>query len=306
MTLPPDDTRATDADDPRLALAASPAERERAYSPSRMIGGDWSPYRRQYAERSAEARAAAGALGARWVRLETGPRPTQAVWLCLPGQAGPDSPVPLLLFVHGGYWQDLGAEDSLFAAPELVARGIAFAALDYTLAPALPLSGIVAECRRSWEELVRQAPKLGIDPDCIVISGSSAGAHLASMIALDPGIGCAPPCAAVLVSGVYRIEPLLGTGIAAPLGLDPELARLCSPWHQPLNRHPPATICWGAVETPAFRAQGEGFARRLALARVPVHCFEVPQRNHFDVVLELATAGTALGDATLARLAATA
>ena len=54
-----------------------------------------------------------------------------------------------------------------------------------------------------------------------------------------------------------------------------------------------------AEETGEFKRQSREFAQALVAAGCPPPtCVEVPQRNHFDVILDLARSGTALGEAT--------
>ncbi|MEZ5251086.1 MAG: alpha/beta hydrolase fold domain-containing protein [Ilumatobacteraceae bacterium] len=60
------------------------------------------------------------------------------------------------MFVHGGYWQALGAADSWMPATESVASGTSFAAVDYTLAPAAPIGTIVEQCVRAVEVVVAE------------------------------------------------------------------------------------------------------------------------------------------------------
>jgi arylformamidase len=275
-------------------LSLPDAERELAYSPSVCIGGDYVPWLRAYRLRSDAARLTTLQQGARWSEGRYGPAASQRLDLCLPpSSAAAGSPVPLLVYVHGGYWQELAAADSLFAAPACIARGMAFAALDYTLAPAAALPQIIAECHAALGWLAAHAEGLGIDPRQVRLAGSSAGAHLAALMCL-PSVGDVPlplrPQAALLVSGVYELEPLVGTSINQALGLDASLARRCSPAYRPLQQMPRCTLAWGEVETAAFKQQSVRFADALVRAGASVSTFEVPGRNHFDVVLDLVDA----------------
>ena len=271
-------------------------ERERAYSPSSCIGGDYAPYLRAYAERSAAALA-----GLPFEReLAYGPGARQRLDLCVP-QGARD--VPLLVFIHGGYWQELSKDQSAFAAGDCLAAGWAFAAVGYTLAPAATIADMALECRQALRWLHAQAARRGIDPARIVVAGSSAGAHLAAMTGLrgwegDADLPSGLPAALALVSGVYDLQPLIGTSIDVPLALSPRSAAEASPLLQPLQGFPPAVVCWGEIETDAFKRQSRAFADAVARAAAPPEVFEVPARNHFDVILELATPGTPLGDAT--------
>src|SRR6202034_4793004 len=101
-----------------------------------------------------------------------------------------------------------------------VANGIAFAAIDYTLAPRASVGTIVEQCRRAIASLHRQAGAVGFDARRIYVSGNSAGAHLAAMLLVAGwqaahGLAQDVVAAAVLLSGTYDLAPLMGTYIDA-------------------------------------------------------------------------------------------
>jgi arylformamidase len=270
-----------------------PEARDREYSPSSCIGGDYKPFVQAYVDRSLAARAATPGR----LNLQYGRGDTRRLDLFVPpAAAGSADPPPLLVFIHGGYWQELSKNDSSFAATDCVAQGIAYAALGYTLAPRASVAQIVAECRSAVNWLHANAQSLGIDAQRIVVAGSSAGAHLAAMTAL-PSVGVAQVKAAVLVSGIYELEPLIGTSINPALGLTPEAAREISPALRNLQGFPPSIVCWGEVETGEFKRQSRDFAAQLDAVDTPCQVFEVPRRNHFDIILDLADPQTQLGRA---------
>jgi arylformamidase len=256
----------------------SDAEREREYSPSSCIDGNYQPYIRAYAERSDAARRAHPPKTVRY-----GPGERQTIDLFVPANVARP---PVLVFFHGGYWQELSKQDSAFAALNCLAHGIAYAAVDYTLAPAATLSAIVEECRAAIARLEDVGP--------LVVAGSSAGAHLAAMVANERMRG------AVLVSGLYDLEPLIGTSINADLGLDAAEAARNSPLRRPLAGLPPSLVCWGENETDQFKRQSRAMARALRSAGASCETFECAGRNHFDVILDLADPASALGRRTLA------
>ncbi len=269
------------------------ASRESEYSPSSAIGGDYQPFIRVYAERSRAARARMPNL----LNLRYGKAAAARLDLFVPERAA--TLPPLLLFIHGGYWQELSKEESSFAAAPCVEQGIAFAAVDYTLAPQAGVAQMVDECNQALAWLIAEAPRLGFDGQRIVVAGSSAGAHLAAMLALRQRSALK---AVVLVSGIYQLEPLLGTSINTAVGLTVESARACSPALHELQGFPPAIVCWGEVETAEFKRQSGDFAELLERAGTSTQHFEVPQRNHFDVVLDLADPATQLGRAVIAMM----
>jgi len=263
------------------------AQRAAAYSPSTMVeGGDLGPYLRAYADQSATAYAELDVQ-----TLHYGPCASQTIDVTLPKA---DQPTALHVFVHGGYWQQLSKRDSFFPAPQMVAQGTAFAALDYTLAPYATLDEIVLEVVAALRHLKSKAKQLNIDPAGIVVSGSSAGAQLAAMATLNME-PAGRPSGVALLSGIYDLRPLVGTYINDALGLDEAAACAQSPAMRPLEGFPPAVVTWGAQDTDEFKRQSRQFAQLLRDAGVEVESFEVPARNHFDVVHDLA------GDTPLGR-----
>ena len=76
---------------------------EREYSPSSRVGGSSEPFVADYRLRSEAARALLA------TRLTTTSGGTLLV--------ADDPAAPLLVFIHGGYWQALSAADSLYLAP---------------------------------------------------------------------------------------------------------------------------------------------------------------------------------------------
>lgn len=214
-----------------------------------------------------------------------------------------ESDAPLQVFVHGGYWQELGKEDASFAAPDFVSRGAAFAAVGYGLAPAHSLDEIVAMVRRAVRWLSANAASLGVDPQRIHLSGSSAGAHLAIMALLDPDGGTAGRIAgAALLSGVYDLEPIRLTYVNDALGLDPAGSYRNSPLHHLRPGLPPLVIARGGNETREFGRQHEDFAEVARRLGAPVVSLVEPQRHHFDLPYDLGRPESRLGAAVLAQM----
>jgi arylformamidase len=217
---------------------------------------------------------------------------------------------PLLLFIHGGYWQELSKDDSLFGAPDCVANGIAYAAIDYTLAPRANIATIVDQCRRAVASLHRQAATLGFDSHRVFVAGSSAGAHLAAMLLVRGwhetyGVGEDVVAGAVLLSGIYELAPLIGTYIDAALHLTSADATALGPIRLTHGRSVPAVVAWGEFETGEFKRQSRDYAEKLRVEGLSVSELEAAGTNHFDIVFGLADRTTTLGRATLKLIAET-
>jgi arylformamidase len=214
---------------------------------------------------------------------------------------------PLHVYVHGGYWQELGPADSSFAAADFVSRGAAFAALGYGLAPAHSLDEIVAMVRRGVRWLHDHAAELGIDPARIFLSGSSAGAHLVAMCLLDGWLPAPLRSSdvvrgAALLSGVFELEPLRRTYIGESIGLTAAEAARNSPVRHLPDRLPPLIVARGDNETTAFADQQDLIVAVLRGVGATVTELVVSGRNHFDLPFDLGDPESRLGRATLASM----
>ena len=103
----------------------------------------------------------------------------------------------------------------------------------------------------------------------------------------------------MLFSGIYDIEPLIGTYIDEALHLTVEDAELLSPMRLPPGSGVPVIIAWGEHETCEFKRQSRDYAARIATAGFRVSAFEAAGANHFDIVFSLADYTSPLGRATL-------
>lgn len=252
---------------------------EREYSPSSRVGGDASPFMSAYAAGSEAARVS---LGDRLTVLAGGSL-----------LVVDDPSAPLLVFIHGGYWQALSAAESLYLAPAVLARGWSYLAVDYTVAPEGTIPQMISECIASLAALDEL-----VTPSAVVLAGHSAGAHLAAMVSL---VSQSPPQIdrTVLLGGVFDLRPLLATTVNDSLGLDESSAAALSPQLLPITAHHEVVVAWGDNETDAFKMQSRSYAAHLAAAGVNVSAFECAGRHHFDIMDDLVDVNTELGRHTM-------
>lgn len=256
---------------------------ERAYMPSSMVASLGDEIR-AYAEGSAAARAA--------LPFEThayGNGPDELIDV-VPARA-PGS--PLHVFIHGGYWQELTKDDSAFMVAPLVETGSAFATIGYTLAPVATLAQIVDQCVRAVTWCLDHAGDLNADPDRIVVSGSSAGAHLAAMVLTQ----LSDLAGAVLLSGIYDLAPIPHTSVDAALTLtETDLRDLCPIDLSPISPTP-LVVAVGAIETAEFHRQSAAFVDAWRARGCPTEELLVAGRHHFDLPNDLGDLATPLGRA---------
>jgi arylformamidase len=234
------------------------------------------------------------ALRARWpgrLDLGYGSTPRQAIDLFVPSGA---AAAPLLVFIHGGYWQSRDRKDFSFVAGPWLEHGVAVALVGYDLAPEVRMDAIVAQVRAGLAWLHRQAPAHGCDPARLHVAGHSAGGHLAAMaLATDwrtfglPDDVIKGVCA---ISGVFDLEPIRRSYLNEVVGLDADEARRNSPLHQPLRGRCPVIVAVGERETKAFHEQSRTFAARLEREGWPCQLLIQPKVDHFAIVMGMADA----------------
>jgi len=279
-------------------LAAADLERE--YSPSSMTGGHYQTFLDQYRSKSQEARATVRGLS----DLLYGSRPQHRLDF-FPASV---SNAPVVIFIHGGYWQELSKNDSAFPALGIHSNRTAYCAVGYELAPQATVRDIVEQCATAVSWVRGNSDLLGIDPTRIIVAGSSAGAQLAAMSALrlradadtrDVVRGL------VLLSGIYDLCPLVKTSVNDALHLDMAGAREVSPQLHAVDNFPRSIVAWGAIETAEFKRQSRAFAGALDAKGRLFSQFQVPDRNHFDLPFDLGDRTTILGEAVLALIEST-
>src|SRR5579859_3471971 len=84
-----------------------------------------------------------------------------------------DGQGPIVVFIHGGYWQALDGSSFSHLARGLNDHGVSVAIPSYDLCPDVTIDQIIGEMRMASRELARLGQNL-------VISGHSAGGHLAA------------------------------------------------------------------------------------------------------------------------------
>ncbi len=271
----------TESPGPVLYRGMTRTELDRAYSPSSMVPSI-EPFLSRYASGSADARTAHAS--SRFATHTYGPSPEQTLDLFLPVS----TPRGVLIFIHGGYWQALNASDASFPARPLTAAGYAYAAINYTLAPHATMDMIVEENRQAlvWLWLNRQ--RLGIDAGPFVLSGHSAGAHLAAMMLTTDwvarGVDPAFVTGAVLLGGVYDLEPIRLTYVNDALGLDRASAKRNSPMFAKPLVTCPLVVGWAERDTDEFKGQSLDFAAHWGVPEAAM--FEQAGVNHFDSLFD--------------------
>jgi arylformamidase len=198
-----------------------------------------------------------------------------------------DNQGPVVVFIHGGYWQAFDGSSFSHLACGLNAHGVDVAIPSYDLCPGVGVDDIIAQMRIAARELARLGRPL-------VICGHSAGGHLAAcMLATDwPVIDASLPAelvvAAYAISGLFDLGPLVETSINKALRLDAATARAASPlfWKAPRRGSLDAVV--GENESAEYFRQSRTIVERWGTVGSATRFGTVPAANHFTAIAPLA------------------
>lgn len=213
---------------------------------------------------------------------------------------------PVLLQLHGGGWV-IGdkREQGRPLMLALGARGWVCVAPNYRLSPRATWPDHLVDAKRALAWVREHGREYGADPDFVVVTGGSAGGHLAAMLALTPNdptyqpgfeqvdtsvAGCVP------YYGVYDLAGETGTAAARvrirrllqPLVVkDRDPARLveAAPLAHLRADAPPFLVVHGSNDTLVPVVEARLLVQRLrAVSRQDVRYLELPGTQHaFDV-----------------------
>lgn len=106
-----------------------------------------------------------------------------------------ERPVPTLVYIHGGGWTGGTKESVVLRLLPFMKLGMAVVNVEYRLARVSLAPATVADCRCALNWVIRNAAEHNFDVDRIVVTGGSAGGHLALMTGmLDPAAGLDNEC----------------------------------------------------------------------------------------------------------------
>ena len=197
------------------------------------------------------------------------------------------TPPPLWVFIHGGYWQASDKRDVHDLGTRMIEAGYAVAMVNYGLCPQTPLRQIVDQVRHSLQFIHGHAEGLGVDAQALHIAGTSAGGHLAAMMASDPALGFLR--SALIISGIHDLEPVALIRTGALLGLDAASIKALSPLRRQPNPGVRLGMAVGELESHEFQRM----SRELALQwQAPL--LVVEGKSHFNVTDHLANGGALL------------
>lgn len=222
----------------------------------------------------------------------------QSLDLYLPGKPAA-TPMPLIVFIHGGGWEGGSKEDGRVLFPLLADGKLAGASIGYRLTSEARWPAQIHDTKAALRWLGTHGEEFGYDPKKMALFGISAGGHLVSLLGTSQGVEelegrvgvegdgkltPAPPLAAVAnYCGVTDFLTFPGKGsvidaedvngpiaklFGGPMSAHLNLAKLASPVTHVTRDDPPFLHIHGTKDTLVPYSQVEEFDKSLEKAGI--------------------------------------
>lgn len=203
---------------------------------------------------------------------------------------------PVVFFVHGGSWKSGDKCEYVKLGELFAANGIGAAVINYRLSPKVQHPCHIEDVAGAFAWVHGNVGKFGGRNDQIIIVGHSAGGHLAALLATDErflrkqNLTFSDIHGVVAISGVHSISPLLPM-FRKVFGGDKGELRNASPLRHVNGRHPPFLLLYAEHDLPFLGRMAEQMNDKLKKAGGDVQCKEMKNRNHYSIIVELASDG---------------
>jgi len=201
------------------------------------------------------------------------------------------APAPVILYFYGGSWQS-GSKNIYRALGQAFAgAGIIVAVADYRLYPQVKYPAFVHDGAAALSFVHAHIAEHGGDPARVFLTGHSAGAYIAALLACDPTyLGAARSewiRGVIGIAGPYDFLPLYDPVLIDIFGGDRVMAT--QPIKYAGNKTPPMFLAHGTADKTVGAGNSRRMAQRLRAAGNEVELIEYPGIGHLGLVLSLAS-----------------
>jgi arylformamidase len=210
---------------------------------------------------------------------------------------------PVLLWVHGGGWQN-GSKNNVGNKPHaFTTAGYVFISINYRLSPQVQHPAHVQDLASAIAWVHNRIKAYGGNPNAISLMGHSAGAHLAALVATDErylkaerltlnvlrSVVCLDTGSYDLTQGGWKKEEVIYPPV---FGTDPVLWQDASPiTHVVANKGIPPFQLFYADTRRSKQSQVQAFAQELQSAGIKTVIIAAPNKTHRTINRELGQPG---------------
>ncbi len=208
--------------------------------------------------------------------------------------AAPAAALPVIIFSHGGSWRSGSPDDYGFVARGLAPEGFVVVLAGYRLGDAGKYPAMVEDTAAAVAWTHANIANYGGDPERIFISGHSAGAYNAAMVALDrqwlgrKGLESNVLKGVIGLAGPYDFYPFDSDSTKAAFGGTPRPEQT-----QPINfargDAPPFLLLSGEADTVVKPRNSRALAAAINEAGGTAKTAFFPDMDHYQIVMATAS-----------------
>lgn len=212
---------------------------------------------------------------------------------------GATKEAPVIVYIHGGWWQWFAKEQFSFLAEPFNSRGMTVYMPAYRMAQdwnnGSPMESIQTQMEYAVAAILNQAAKQG--SSAVYLVGHSAGGHLVTLLreadwnAYGVPIDAQKKLKGVFsLAGLFDIRPLVNSFVNDEIKMSPASAAKVSPYLKEISdetRRCPLHLIVPEYDTPEFFRQTKEHQAKLLRAGQPCHFHLANNRDHLDIIENL-------------------
>lgn len=204
---------------------------------------------------------------------------------------------PIIVFVHGGFWQGLNKHTSSYAVKPFVEQHARVIIIDHDLCPDVTLTDVIKQFQKAAEKILNYAVEH--KSKSVSFIGHLSGAHLITYLFSDEMIKKLGDKLNLvkniyLISGIYDVSELRNTKSANRdnlLSISDENVAALSPVKQNFEQLKNLKITFdafvGGDESPTLQRQSREFVAHLKQTKLHANFHLLDGLDHFNIVEKL-------------------
>lgn len=204
---------------------------------------------------------------------------------------------PIVVYVHGGYWQGMNKHTSAYAVKPLVEHHAKVFVLDHDLCPDVTLEQVIEQFENAAERIFNYAAEH--KSKSVSFIGHLSGAHLITYLVSGTMIDRLGEKFELLkniymISGIYDVSELRNTTAVNRdniLSITDENVDFLSPMKHQFGHLQDYSIYFdayvGSDESPTLQKQSRQFIAHLKLAKLHAKYHLVADADHFNITEKL-------------------
>lgn len=203
---------------------------------------------------------------------------------------------PILVFIHGGYWRALDKKSYRFIAEPFIKNNITVCIINYRLIPSVDMSALLNDVYTAVHWMQKKALDFNGNPNNIILSGHSAGGHLAIMTYLMNEKLRSSIQGICSLSGIFDLSPIKNSYLNDVLNLSEYDVDAFSASNKDLSvLQCPVLLSVGSDETDLFIEESKKLYENHK-SKALLTYYEYDQLNHYQIIHQLGKKGNPLVD----------